>query len=160
MRALAFAVLLAISQPASAEDIRAFVRGSWSELRQAHAGKPIIVHFWGMTCGPCIAELPHWAALQRERPDMNLVLIAADPIREEPQDLVRFLGRAGLSPKESWAFADDFIDRLYFEVDPRWRGELPRTLLIKADGSSTLIRGVSDPDAVRAWLDAQKAGAG
>jgi thiol-disulfide isomerase/thioredoxin len=159
MRALLLAVLLAVALPAAAQDdMRPFVRGSWSELRQAHAGKPTVVHFWGVTCGPCIAELPHWTQLVRERKDMNLVFVAADPIPEKPADLARALARAKLAVPESWAFAEDFAQRLYFEVDPRWRGELPRTMLIAADGTVETIRGVGNPATIRAWLDKQKTG--
>ena len=35
--------------------------GSWQALRQAHDGRPTIMHFWGLTCGPCLVELPEWA---------------------------------------------------------------------------------------------------
>ena len=26
----------------------------------AHAGQPTVIHFWGLTCGPCLVELPQW----------------------------------------------------------------------------------------------------
>ena len=158
---LAVAALLMLSAPAltasaPAADMLPFVRGSWAKLRAAHQGQPIAVHFWGLTCGPCLAELPHWAQLLHERPDLNLVLIAADPVPEEPGDLSKFLGKMGLSGPESWAFADDFIDRLQYEIDPHWHGELPRTMLIAADGKIITITGVSEPGEIRTWLDAQK----
>jgi thiol-disulfide isomerase/thioredoxin len=158
MRALLLAaLLLGTALPAAAhEELRPFVRGSWSEVRQAHTGKPTVVHFWGVTCGPCIAELPHWTQLVRDRKDMNLVLIAADPVPEKPADLARALARAKLAVPESWAFADNFAQKLYYEIDPRWRGELPRTMLIAADGTVEVIRGVGDPGLIRAWLDKQK----
>ena len=64
------------------------------------------------------------------------------------------LKRAGLDAVESWGFAG-FASRLRFEIDPRWHGELPRTLLIAADGSTKALTGVAELDEVRAWLDAQ-----
>jgi thiol-disulfide isomerase/thioredoxin len=159
VRALLFAFFLAAALPAAAqEDMRPFVRGSWAELRQAHAGKPMVYHFWGVTCAPCIAELPHWTQLVSERKDMNLVMIAADPVPEKPADLARALAKAKLSVKESWHFADNFAQKLYFEVDPRWRGELPFTKLVAADGTAKVIRGVVKLADIKAWLDAQKPG--
>ena len=157
---LSLAVLLALTASAAAADMKPFVRGSWAVLRAGHQGRPLVVHFWGLTCGPCLVELPHWASLQRERPDLNLVLVGADPVPEEPADLARFLDKMGLSAAESWAFADRFVDRLQYEIDPRWRGELPRTMLIAADGKVTTITGVSEPADIRAWLDRQRAAPG
>lgn len=154
MRALAAALLLAWSLPCAAEELQPFVRGSWAALRQAHAGKPAVVHFWGLTCGPCLAELPEWGKLARERPDAGVVIVAADPFPEKPAAITATLAKDGLGGAENWMF-DGFSARLRYEVDPRWQGELPRTVLIGADGSMRTIEGVADLDEVRAWLDGQ-----
>jgi hypothetical protein len=81
--------------------------------------------------------------------DADLVPNTADAVAET-------LAKTGLSGAENWIFADDFAERLRFEVDRRWRGEIPMTLLIARDGETTTIEGAADPDQVRAWLDAQK----
>ena len=151
------ALLLAL--PASAAEPQPFGRGSWQALRQAHGGRPTIVHFWGLTCGPCLVELPRWGELLRERPDVDLVLVAADPIPEEPARAAGTLAKAGLAEAESWMFADLFNERLRYEVDPRWRGELPRTLLIDRSGTVEVLPGVADLARVRRWL-AEQARAG
>jgi hypothetical protein len=39
---------------------------------------------------------------------------------------------------------------------PQWRGEIPRTILIARDGTTTLIEGVADLASVKTWLDAQR----
>ena len=152
---------LLLARPALAEPPQPFARGSWQTLRAAHAGQPMVVHLWGLTCGPCLVELPQWGRLLRERPDLKLVLIAADPVPEEPARAAGTLEKAGLGKAESWMFADRFEERLRYEIDPRWRGELPRTLLIDRAGAVQVISGIADLDQVRAWLDAQaKAAAG
>jgi thiol-disulfide isomerase/thioredoxin len=151
------ALLLAL--PAAAADLHPFTRGSWQELRAGHAGKVTVVHLWGLSCAPCLAELPRWGELRRERPDLDLVLLAADPLADDQPRIAATLAKAGLSGTESWGFADAFAARLRFEIDPRWRGELPRTLLIAADGTTTTLSGVADLAAVRQWLDAQKGAA-
>jgi thiol-disulfide isomerase/thioredoxin len=132
-----------------------FERGSWAKLTAEHAGQPTVIHFWGLTCGPCIVEMPNWGKLLAERPDMRLVLIAADPLPQSPEQVNGTLQRAKLEGAESWAFADRFYERLRFEIDPAWNGELPRTLLIGADGTRAVLPGVADLSAVRKWLDAQ-----
>ena len=151
---LAFLLALA-SFGALAAEPQPFARGSWEKLRAAHAGKPTVVHLWGLTCAPCLVEMPMWGKLQAERPDLRLVLLAADPQQQEPERVSASLAKAGLGKVESWSFTDRFYERLRFEIDPTWGGELPRTLMIAADGTITALPGVADLAQVRAWLDAQ-----
>jgi thiol-disulfide isomerase/thioredoxin len=144
-----------IVAPLQAAELRPFVSGSWQTILTGHKAKPVIVHLWGLTCAPCIAELPRWAALQRERPDMAVVMIASDPFPNDPEGQATVLKKAGLSATENWTFADAFTERLRHEVDPKWRGEIPRTILIKADGSRDAIVGPVDTRAIRNWFDSQ-----
>lgn len=132
-----------------------FERGSWQKLRAAHDGKPTVIHFWGLTCAPCLVELPLWGKLSAERPDLRLVMLAADPVQQDSARVNATLAKAGLGGAESWNFADRFYERLRYEIDPAWAGELPRTVMIAADGTITVLPGVADLAQVRAWLDAQ-----
>ena len=59
-------------------EIRPFKRGSWQAIQRAHAGRSTVVHFWGLTCGPCRVEMPLWGKLLQERSDLNLVVIEAE----------------------------------------------------------------------------------
>ena len=155
-RAILLALLLGLASLCRAEAAGplSFERGSWATLRAAHAGQPTVVHFWGLTCGPCLVELPHWGKLLAERPDLRLVLIAADPLPQEPERVAATLAQAGLGGSESFSFTDRFYERLRYEIDPAW-AELPRTVMIDADGKTTVLPGVADLAQVRAWLDAQ-----
>ena len=136
-------------------DLRPFKRGSWQQIRRAHEGRAIVVHFWGLTCGPCLVELPNWAKLLAERPDLQLVLVDADPAPQSLEQVTAALDRVGLGKAESWTFTDRFYERLRYEIDGAWAGELPRTLLVARDGTVTVLPGVADLAKVRAWLDAQ-----
>ena len=153
---LAFVVLTATGGSAKEGEIRPFKRGSWQEILHAHTGRPTIVHFWGLTCGPCRVEMPQWGRLLRELPDLNLVVIDADLIPNQVEDASDMLAKTGLAGAENWIFADPFIERLRFEIDPSWRGEIPRTMLIARDGKSITIDGVADLAQVRAWLDSDR----
>jgi thiol-disulfide isomerase/thioredoxin len=155
VKAVVALALALISLPAFAADPRPFIRGSWQELRQEHSGRPIVVHFWGLTCGPCLAELPKWGEFIRERPAVDVVMIAADAVVEEPGPLAAALSKAGCSAAESWMFADPFTERLTFEIDPQWAGELPYTLLLAGDGSVSTILGMVDFSEIRNWLNRQ-----
>jgi thiol-disulfide isomerase/thioredoxin len=149
------AAVLAPTWVAAGGEPNAFVRGSWKEIRTAHAGRPTVVHFWGLTCGPCRTEMPQWGELVHQRADLALVLIDADLAPNEPAAVTAMLARSGLSKVESWLFSDGFVERLRHEIDPQWQGEIPYTLLIGRDGTTQRIEGIADLEAVRRWLDAQ-----
>ena len=142
---------------AATDGVRQFVRGSWQDIRKAHAGRPTVVHFWGLTCGPCRTEMPAWGNLLRERHDLDLVVINADLVPNEPGAVSAMLAQTGLAPAENWTFGDGFVERLRYEIDPQWQGDIPRTLLIARDGSVTTIEGVADLNEVAGWLDRQRA---
>lgn len=155
-RAILLAMLLGLVAPGAARaETQPFERGSWEKLRAQHAGKPTVIHFWGLSCAPCLVEMPAWGRLQAERRDLRLVLLAADPVPQDPARLDATLARAGLAGRESWGFTDRFYERLRYEIDPAWGGELPRTVMIDRAGKATVLPGVADLAKVRAWLDAQ-----
>jgi thiol-disulfide isomerase/thioredoxin len=151
--ALAVVFALAWAFPAHAAEPRPFVQGSWQELRRAHAGRPTIVHFWGLTCTPCLVELPEWGRFERSEPKADIVMVAADPVAIDPADLGTTLATVGLDKSESWRFADPFTERLEYEIDAAWQGELPFTVMLTADGTATTMLGIVDFAALRAWAD-------
>jgi thiol-disulfide isomerase/thioredoxin len=157
-RALLAVVLVATS--VSAGELRPFVKGSWTTLRQAHQGRPLIVHFWGLTCAPCLGELPRWGALMKEAPRASVVFVAADPIPVEPSRVEERIASAGLQSVEHWIFSSSFVDPLRYEVNAEWAGELPMTLLIGRDGKITTLLGVADLEVVRVWIAQQGPGPG
>jgi hypothetical protein len=70
------------------------------------------------------------------------------------------LDEAGLGNAESWVFTDQFVEPLRYEIDPQWSGEIPRTMLIASDGTTSVIEGAVDFGAIRDWLDDQRARSG
>ncbi len=153
MRRLFLALMLLLTTPvAIAGEPHSFVQGSWHELLQAHRRRPLIVHFWGVTCAPCMVEMPKWAALTRRDTSFDFVVVDADPVGEDSTGAQAMLAKMGLGDAESWRFDDDFVEKLRFEIDPKWRGELPLTLLIGRDGSVRRVLGSADFDKVAQWL--------
>lgn len=51
-------------------------------------GKPVILNFWATWCAPCIDELPSLQALQRERPDVQVLAVSID---DDPAAYTSFL---------------------------------------------------------------------
>jgi hypothetical protein len=68
--------------------------------------------------------MPEWGKLLQERADLNLVVIDADLIPNQAEDASAMLAKTGLAAAENWIFNDPFMERLRFEIDPRWQGEI------------------------------------
>jgi hypothetical protein len=150
-RSLLAASALTLSLAVPARPVHAFTEDSFATIRARYAGKPLVVHIWGMTCGPCIVELPQWGILERKRPGMNLVLIQADQAPAPASE--QTLEQAGLGKVESWGVTSELDEYLRASIDPKWVGDMPRTLLISPSGEITRLRGVANLDDVDRWLD-------
>jgi thiol-disulfide isomerase/thioredoxin len=138
--------------------IKPFERGSWQAIRQAHAGRPTLVHFWGVTCGPCKVELPELGRFAKSHPGVDVVMIDADLVPNRPAAIAAMLAGAGLASAENWTFGDSYVERLRFEIDPKWQGEIPRTILIGKDGAIRTIEGSTEPADLDKWAQGEGAG--
>jgi thiol-disulfide isomerase/thioredoxin len=134
-------------------ELKPFGRGSWTSLLHAHAGRPTLVHFWGVTCGPCKEELPLLGAFMRDHPGIDIVTISADLVPDLPAATKAMLQKAGLSAAENWIFDEGFVERLRFEIDPTWQGDIPRTMLVTRDGTITIIEGAADMAEIGRWRE-------
>jgi thiol-disulfide isomerase/thioredoxin len=146
------ALLACATASAAALDFKPYGRGVFAKLRETHAGRPFVAHFWSVTCPPCVAELPEWAKIVAQKQGLDVVFVNADQPGDQPRAAAR-LEKAGLAALIHYGFADDFADRLYFEVDPSWRGELPYTALVDAEGQLVTVTGALDDPLIVERLD-------
>ena len=143
---------------ASTGELRPFEVKSLAEIRQRHAGSPFVLAFWSISCAPCQEEISALAALKQKYPAMPIILVAADPPSEKAA-VVRFLANHKLGEIETWAFADEFAERVRFAVDRKWQGELPQTYFYDAKHQPTTHTGVLDPVWVETWITKETAAA-
>jgi thiol-disulfide isomerase/thioredoxin len=151
------ALLLSATAAETPRDLKPFGRGSWQDILRAHAGRPTIVHFWGVTCGPCKVELPILGGFMRDYAAIDVVTISADLVPDLPAATRSMLEKSGLGSAENWIFDDGFVERLRFEIDPAWQGDIPRTMLISRDGAITTIEGSAEMTDLQKWSDQQLA---
>jgi len=151
-----FASLAVAAAAEAPSELKPFVRGSWQEVLRSHKGHPTLVHFWGVTCGPCKVELPLLGQFMKDHSELDVVTISADLVPNLPGAARAMLEKAGLGSAENWLFSDGFVERLRFEIDPAWQGEIPRTLLIARDGTVTTIEGSAEIPDLEKWLVQQK----
>ncbi|MGY4289428.1 thiol-disulfide isomerase/thioredoxin [Bradyrhizobium sp. LM2.7] len=84
----------ALGAPAA---LKPFERGSWQRVLRSHAGRPTLVHFWGVTCGPCKIELPLLGEFVKDHPEIDVVTISADLVPNLSAATQSMLDKAGLS---------------------------------------------------------------
>ena len=152
-----FASLATARGAETPSELKPFVRGSWQDVLRSHAGRPTLVHFWGVTCGPCKVELPLLGQFMKDHPGLEMVTISADLAPDIPGAAQSMLKKSGLSSAENWIFSDGFVERLRFEIDPHWQGDIPRTLLISRDGTITTIEGSAEMADLEKWSGQQLA---
>lgn len=145
---LAFLGLLLLALPAMAGDLRPFERGSRAAIEQAHAGKPFVLAFWSVDCAYCPEEIRHLGALVRQRPDIKLALVSVDGTEFRADADKKLADMLPEGQGERWIFAGNDPDRLYFSVDRKWHGELPRTYFYDGKGG---VQGKSG-QVSSAWL--------
>lgn len=160
-RMIVATVLLLASLPAAPASekskLRPFERSSWQQLLRSHSGHPTLVHFWGVTCGPCKVELPQLGEFMKQHPTVDVVTIDADLVPNSDDAALAMLRAAGLSSAENWMFSDGFAERLRYEIDPAWQGDIPRTILISRNGGLTTIEGPAEPGVLQKWASEQLA---
>lgn len=150
-RLLAFALGVLALAPAQAAGPQPFVSGSMQAIRAAHAGRPFLLGLWSLTCSHCQEELALLGRLKEQHPTLDLVLVSTDT-PEDAEALSATLARHGLARAESWVFADQFTELLRQEVDPRWSGELPRTLLFDRGHGVTAHSGRLTATELEQWI--------
>ena len=148
----ALVVLVAsVAALSASPTLRPFERGTWQAVLREHAGRPVLVHFWGVTCGPCKVELPLLGQFAKDHPDVDVVTVSADLVPNLPGATQSMLDKAGLSSTENFIFNDGFVERLRFEIDPSWQGDIPRTMLISREGTVTTIEGSAEMADLEKW---------
>ncbi len=91
------------------------------------------------------------AELVRLNPDIPYVLVSTDPIDQRVYS-AEFLEDVGLADKESWMFADNFVERLRFSIDPNWYGELPRSYFFDSNHAMKSHSGIVSEALLQEWF--------
>jgi len=154
LRGFLLALLLSFAGMVTAgESVRPFVLGSLAKIVAERQGRPFVLVFWSVTCVHCPKELETLGRVRKAYPKLDVVLVAADTPEEAPLGAQLAAGY-GLGKVEQWVFADEREERLRFEIDQRWHGELPRTDFYDRSHQLASVSGLVPRQRLLAWVRA------
>jgi thiol-disulfide isomerase/thioredoxin len=155
--ALSFALINSVF--ANTPTIKPFIKGSFQEIQQqqdkSHKDKAYIITFWSETCAFCMEELTLLGKLLKTYPDVELISITTDPFLNE-KTITRILSSKNLQQAKMWVFSENYAERLYFDVDKRWRGELPLTFFVDRNHKLLKHMGTINKHKLIEWFEQQK----
>lgn len=134
---------LAPGDPAPALQVREWIKGA--PFTTFEKGKVYLVEFWALWCGPCIGNIPHLNALQRQYRDAGLVVVGfTSPDRTPDRPSVKegnaleavrdFVARRG--DAMDYTIAYDLPGRETFNAYfAKGEGALPSAFIVDRDGN-------------------------
>ena len=141
---LAFVLYIGVSTLAFADKVilKPYQSGDWPALVKSANGSPIAIHFWGVTCPSCVKEMPLWGNFLKSHPSSKVIFIQIDDVSAE--SMQKMLTKAGLEKANNYYVPAPFDERLRYEIDPKWHGETPTTILIDKNGKASRKTGLID----------------
>ena len=129
--------------------IKNYQKGDWKTVTKPYAGQAVVIHFWGVTCAPCAKEMPQWGKFLAQNKSAKVIFIQVDDV--SPDSASKMMTSSGLAGANAYTLTSPFDDALRYEVDPKWRGETPMTLLIDKNGKVIRKTGTMDFDKLKQW---------
>jgi len=121
--------------------LKPFTSGSYQQLLATNANNPFMLVVWSVDCSSCLKEMVLLSAIHKNNPNIKMIMLATDELSANEQ-IEQILKQHQLDGIENWVFADENSQKLRFEIDPKWYGELPRTYFFDSAHQRTGISGV------------------
>jgi len=131
--------------------IRPFVSGSFSQILEQRQEKSFVLILWSRDCPSCYKELEMLGGFSQQYLELDIVLVSTD-IDATQDELQIILKRYHLNNIESWVFSGDSDERLRFEIDRNWYGELPRSYFFKLSEKKQVVSGVLSQEKLKEWI--------
>jgi len=149
--ATAIAALSALAASPSAyaagnAGLKAFAPQSVEHIAASHKGKPFVVLVWSMDCEFCQHSLDVLSRARAANPGFDIVTITTDPLSDAALSQLVTKRLSGIDLlADAWSFGGLAPERLRYAIDPRWRGEKPRSYWYDAQGQRVAYSGVITP---------------
>ena len=140
---LLFIGLAILANVAQAESpiLKPFTSGSYQQILTGNAGKPFMLAVWSITCPSCIKDMAVLNAVHKAHPELKIIMLSTDDIAESAE-AQKILANNQLAELENWIYAEENTQKLQFDIDPKWYGELPRTYFFDKAGQRDGVSGV------------------
>ena len=141
----AISILPAVTLPNSVQassptDLKLFDVGSFEKIVKEKDKKDHLVILWSFDCPPCIKELKKVSVLNQQYPEYQLTLINTDGLEEQAR-VKTLLEKYNLQALDNWIFSDTDEEKLRYDIDARWFGDLPRSYFFPIKGKVKRLRG-------------------
>lgn len=152
MKWLLLAVALLTPVSSNAATLQPLAAADVAALLQPPAHGERLIAIWALDCAYCEPNLTALAALQRAHPkQIELITVATDSVAQRAAIESR-LKSMNMTAYPARAYAEASPERINFMLDPKWGGETPRVLVIRADGSRFGISGALTPAQLKKLL--------
>jgi thiol-disulfide isomerase/thioredoxin len=135
---------------ADVSNIQAYQKGEWDSLLKKNSGQAVAIHFWGVTCAPCVREMPQWGRFLSADRNARVIFIQVDEVPLEATK--KMLAQARLDKVSNYYLNTPFDDYFRHEIDSQWRGETPMTLLINKNGKMLRKTGPINFAELKKWF--------
>jgi thiol-disulfide isomerase/thioredoxin len=133
-------VAQASSSDSESVNLQLFEVGSFEKIVVDKNKQDHLVVLWSFDCPPCIKELEKISELHQQFPDYQLTLINTDGVEEQVR-VKRLLAKYNLTKLDNWGFSNTNEERLRYDIDPRWFGDLPRSYFFTIQGKVKRLQG-------------------
>jgi thiol-disulfide isomerase/thioredoxin len=151
MKLKIFLFFLFFSHFSFAYDFMPFDMNTRQVIEKKYIDQPLIISFWSIDCPYCIGDLKKLGKALSKNTNVKLITVCVDG-KESAIKAKRILSQANLPKHEQYQYAEVDEDRLRYNIDPAWYGELPRTYFYDAAHQVTPLSGKISNSFLDKWF--------
>lgn len=134
-----------------AYDFMPFDMNTRKVIEKRYIDQPLIISFWSIDCPYCIDDLKKLGKALSKNTNVQLITVCVNG-KESAKKAERILSQANLPKHEQYQYAEVDEDRLRYNIDPAWYGELPRTYFYDATHQVTPLSGKISNSFLDKWF--------
>ena len=116
----------AIVRAVDLEGVRKLLKNEGNKLR--------VVNIWATWCGPCAREFPDLVEINRMYRGRDFEIVGISVDGPDAKDKVRAFLEKNQASYANYLYDGKDINALIGAVDPKWKAEIPYTLVVKPGG--------------------------
>ena len=121
--------------------LKPFTLGSYQQLLANNTNRPFMLVIWSIDCPSCLKDMAQLSKIHKDNPELKIIMLATDDESATDQ-IEQTLKKNSVLDLENWIFAGDNIQKLRFQIDQKWYGEIPRTYFLNAKHERDGVSGV------------------